>query len=123
MNIEKHQQKADCIERSLSKLQPSHYEMVIEGCMLAGTHWFNIVLHERNVVPPEKDAMHAEFMSVADRRKARLVAADALETMDTIESLRTSHVRGDLPGGEQAAQRALQCLAVLRECAKTHRAS
>ena len=120
MNIQKHQQKAACIERSLSKLQPSHYEMVIEGCMLAGTHWFNIVLHQRRIVPQEQDAMHAEFMSVADRRKARVVAPDALDAMDTIESLRTSHVRGDLPGGEQAAQSALECLAVLREYAMTH---
>jgi hypothetical protein len=118
MNLDKHQYKATCLERSLSKLQAADYEMVIEGCMLAGTHWFNMVLHERGVLPTEQDAMHAEFMSVADRRKVRLLAPAALDAIDTIEELRTSHVRGDMPQGEHAAERALECLRVLREAAK-----
>lgn len=115
MSPEKHRQKAAGLEQSLSKLQASDYEMVIEGCMLAGTHWFNVVLHAQSILPPEQDAMHAEFMSMGDRRKVRLVSGAALDAMDTIEGLRTSHVRGDMPGGEHAAKRALACLRLLRQ--------
>ncbi len=114
MKVDEHRAKADLIERSLSRCTVRDYETVIEACMLAGTHWFNIALHEASLMPPDHDAMHAEFLSGADRRKARILIQDVLAALDEIEALRTPYVRGDLPGGEQAAQRALECLAELR---------
>jgi hypothetical protein len=39
----------------------------------------------------------------------------ALGALDEIEALRTSHVRGDMPNGPEAARRALACLALLRD--------
>lgn len=115
MKVEAHRAKAQAIERSLAACTPADFETVIEGCMLAGTHWFNIALHEAGLVPPEQDAMHSEFMTVGQRRKVAVLLADALAALDIIESLRTPFVRGDLPGGEDAARRALACLARLRE--------
>ena len=114
MNAELHRAKAERIERSLARLSAADHEMVIEACMLAGTHWLNLLLHRSGVLPPERDAMHAEFMTVAERRKATLHLRAALEALDAIEAMRTTHVRGDLPDGEDAARRALACLAVLR---------
>jgi hypothetical protein len=68
-------------------------------------------------MPAECDAMHAEFLSGADRRKARLVVPAALSALDAIEALRTPYVRGDVEGGEAAAHHALACLAELRSAA------
>lgn len=115
MNVEAHRAKAERIERSLARLTPTDYEMVVEASMLAGTHWLNLLLHRVGLSTPDRDAMHAEFMTAADRRKAAVLVRPALDALDTIEALRTSHVRGDLPDGEAAAQRALDALAVLRE--------
>ena len=118
MNVDAHRAKAEAIERSLGRLTAADHEAVVEGCMLAGTHWLNLLLHARGLSAPDRDAMHAEFMSVAERRKAMLVVPAALEAMDRIEALRTTHVRGDLPDGEAAARRAMACLAVLRDMAR-----
>jgi hypothetical protein len=115
MNAELHRAKAERIERSLARLSAADHEIVIEACMLAGTHWLNLLLHRHGVLPAERDAMHAEFMTMAERRKATVHSRAAIEALDAIESMRTTHVRGDLPGGEDAARRALACLAVLRE--------
>jgi hypothetical protein len=117
MKVAAHRAKAESIERSLSRCTPADYETVIEGCMLAGTHWFNIALHDAQLLPPEQDAMHAEFMTVGQRRKVAIVMPAALAALDLIESLRAPYVRGDLAGGEDAARRALASLAELRRAA------
>ncbi|MEO8303698.1 MAG: hypothetical protein ABI724_06235 [Betaproteobacteria bacterium] len=119
MNVVAHRAKADSVERSLARCSAADYETIIEGCMLAGTHWFNVALHRVGLMATDADAMHAEFLSVGQRRKIAIVLADALAGLDTIESLRTSHVRGDLAGGEAAAQRALACLAQLKHSAES----
>jgi hypothetical protein len=117
MNADAHRAKAESIEQSLARCTTADYETVIEASMLAGTHWFNIALHEVGLLPIDHDAMHAEFLTVGQRRRIACVLPAALVALDTIESFRTPFVRGDLPGGEQAAQRALDCLADLRHAA------
>ena len=121
MKVDAHQAKAERIERSLAKCALSDYETVIEGAMLAGTHWFNVLLHRRGLRAVENDAMHAEFISHGERRKLALAVPDALRALDAIEALRTIHVRGDMPGGEQAARSAFECLAILRDAAAAGR--
>jgi len=117
MKVALHRAKAESIERSLARCTPADYETVIEGCMLAGTHWFNIALHDAGLVPPEQDAMHAEFMTLGQRRKVAVLRPGLLEALDAIEALRAPHVRGDLDGGEDAARRALAALDELRRAA------
>jgi hypothetical protein len=117
MTPEQHQAKALRIERSVSRLTDADYEAIIEGAMLAGTHWFNMVLHRTKLFPETRDAMHAEFLTVGERRRVAATAPDALAALDTIEGLRTLQVRGDMPGGEQAARTARACLARLRDAA------
>lgn len=117
MRMTDHRAKAARIEGSLEKCRSSDYETVVEGCMLAGTHWFNILLHGAGISPEDRDTMHAEFMSAADRRRLRALFPEALEAMDQIEALRTAHVRGDLPGGADAASVARACLETLRTVA------
>ena len=123
MTADEHRTKAAAIERSLARCTTADYETVIEACMLAGTHWFNIALHRAGVLPPPRDAMHAEFLSGVERRKARIHVPAALAALDEIEALRTPFVRGDFPGGEEAARQALACLAVLRSAAKSREAA
>ena len=117
MKIEAHRAKAESIERSLAKCSAGDYETVIEGAMLAGTHWFNAVLHRAGLRDTENDAVHAEFVSVGERRRLSVVLPEVLHALDQIERLRTTHVRGDMPDGERAARFALERLAILRESA------
>ena len=121
MRIEDHRAKAHSIERSLARCTAADYETVIEAAMLAGTHWFNILLHQTNLLPADRDAMHAEFLAPTDRHNAQATVPDALRALEEIERLRTPYVRGDMPGGEQAAAHALECLCRLRDCALASR--
>lgn len=117
MKAEAHRSKALRIERSLARLADRDYEAVIEAAMLAGTHWFNILLHRAQLLPETRDAMHAEFLPLGERRRVAAALPDVLAALDTIESLRTLHVRGDMAGGEGAAQTARACLERLRRAA------
>jgi hypothetical protein len=117
MTPQQHQAKAERIERSLAKCSPAQSEIVIEAAMLAGTHWFNAALHRLGYFPPEKDVMHAQYLSGADRLKLSLLYPDMLGALDEIEAFRPGFVRGDLEGGVKAAERSLQLLAALRTAA------
>jgi len=114
MKVAAHLAKAERIGASLARCTTADYETVIEGCMLAGTHLFNLLLHEAGLRRDDQDAMHSEFLGAGERRKIAIRLPGVLEAMDTIESLRTGYVRGDLPGGEAAAGRAFASLAELR---------
>lgn len=114
MNAGAHRAKAEAIEQSLARCTNTDYETVIEACMLAGMHWFNLALHATGLLPVDHDALHAEFLAVGERRKITCALPTAIAALDTIESFRTLYVRGDLSGGVQAAQLALDHLAELK---------
>jgi hypothetical protein len=118
MRQEAHREKALRIERSLARIADSEYETVIEAAMLAGTQWFNLLLHRKALRSEERDAMHAEFMTLGERRRVAIAMTEALAAMDRIEELRTTHVRGDLPDGISAAKTARACLAILHAAAE-----
>jgi hypothetical protein len=122
MNIDGHRAKAERIERSMAKCSASDYETVIEGAMLAGTHWFNFLLHAAGLRAPDNDIVHTEFVQLGERRKFALAMPEEMRALDLIEELRTTHVRGDMPEGEAAARRALAALARVRAACerKTH---
>jgi hypothetical protein len=114
---ERHRAKAEAIARSLGKCAPADHEAVIEGAMLAGSHWFNLALHAFGLWPPDRDVMHAEFLTRAERLKVSVVGAEMVEALEAIEAARALHVRGDAPGGETAARRALELLERIRAAA------
>lgn len=114
MNIAGHRAKAERIERSIVKCSTADFETIIEGAMLAGTHWFNLLLHEAALRAADNDIVHTEFVQLGERRKFALAMPGELQALDLIEDLRTTHVRGDMPEGEAAARRALAALACLR---------
>jgi len=114
MTPQEHRAKAERIERSLAKCGPSDYEMKIEAAMLAGTHWLNLALHRMGVTPPQVDVLHTYMLTVNELRKYRVADEELVAALTEIEDMRPAYVRGNLPGGEKAAEHALHLLAVLR---------
>jgi hypothetical protein len=64
---ELHRMKAQRIETSMEKLSDADYEAVIEGSMLAGSHWLNFACHRMELTGHSADVMHAEFLTGAQR--------------------------------------------------------
>ena len=114
MTPQEHRAKAEKIERSLAKCAPGDYEMRIEAAMLAGTHWLNLVLHRMSVTPPQNDVLHTYMLTVNDLRRYKVADEELVNALAEIEDIRPAFVRGNHPGGEQAADRAVALLAVLR---------
>src|SRR5277367_1374136 len=103
MTPAEHQARAERITRSLRKCHVADYEIVIEGAMLASTHWFNLGLHRLGWSAPTHDVVHAEFIAKGERLKLSLLVPDLLAARDTIEAARALFVRGSAPSGEDAA--------------------
>ena len=114
MKPEEHRAKAERVERSLAKCGADDYEMKIEAAMLAGTHWLNLALHRRGVTSPQTDILHTYMLTVNELRKYRVADERLVDALTEIEDIRPGYVRGNLAGGEQAAERALELLAQLR---------
>ncbi len=118
MRPDEHRAKAEKIERSLAKLGPDEYEMVIEAAMLAGTHWLNCALHAQGVTRPEGDVLHTYMLTVNELRRLRVADAALLDALSAIEDIRPAFVRGDVAGGPAAAEQALVLLAAIRAKAR-----
>ncbi len=114
MNIAEHRAKAERIERSLAKCTASDFEMKIEGAMLAGTHWLNAALHRMAVTTPENDVFHTYLLTVNEYRRLSVMDESLINALAQIEDMRPPFVRGNLAGGEGAADRALEFLAIIR---------
>jgi len=118
MKAEHHRERAERIERSLARLGPRDWEMKIEAAMLAGTHWANYALHCRGVSPHTEDIVHTSMLVVNTLRKYSIVEADLLQALGEVEELRPLYVRGDMPNGPAAGDRALHLLAAIGERAR-----
>ncbi len=114
MRIEEHRTTAQRIEGSLAKCGPSDHEMKIEGAMLAGTHWLNAALHRIGVTGAEGDVFHTYLLTINEYRRLRVAGEALVAALAEIEDLRPPFVRGNHPGGERAAERALALLASIR---------
>ena len=117
MSPELHRSKAERISQSLQKCTSADYEAVIEGAMLAGTHWFNYALHAYGLRAPAKDVMHAEFLTKAERTKIAVASQELVEALEEIEAARALFVRGSAPGGEEMARRSLHLLSRIQSIA------
>jgi hypothetical protein len=111
MNAEQHRIKAERIQRSVRRCGPEDWEMRIEAAMLAGTHWANYALHRSGVSGDDEDVVHTSMLVVNTLRKYSIVEGELLAALTEIEELRPLHVRGDVRGGPEAAERALRLLA------------
>ncbi len=116
MKAQSHRAKAERLGRSLAKCRPGDYEMIIDGAMLAVTHWINVALHTVALTDDDSDVVHAYFETAFDRQHLGLVVGtEFLDGLEEIETLRPLHARGNVAGGEAAAVRALDILQGIRE--------
>ena len=115
MTPDGHRRKAERIARSLAKCRPADWEVVIDGAMLAVTHWVNWALHRRGLTAPADDVVHAYFVTGFERQYYALAAgAEFLDALEEIDAMRPRYVRGNADG-EAAARRALALVARVRE--------
>lgn len=121
MTPEFHRDKAQKIMRAMRHFTTREYEAVIEGCMLAGTHWFNMAMHKFGLRPHDDDVLHAEYLHLADRTGINLVAPQMLKAIDEIESFRALYVRGNVKNGGKAARKALKNLDIIKQTAQKAR--
>jgi len=117
LQVEAHIALARRIEASLHKCGDADYEMKIESAMLAGTHWLNVLLHRLGTNRPEQDVFHTYLPTINEFRRLTVAVEPALRALAEIEDIRPPYVRGNLPGGEQAAERALGLLSLIRAAA------
>jgi len=82
--------------------------------MLAGTHWLNAALHGMAVTKPENDVFHTYLLTVSEFRRLSVADESLINALAEIEDLRPAFVRGNFPGGQDAAQRALELLSLIR---------
>lgn len=94
-----HVAKARRIERSLMKFDlMEDYEMVVECCMLATTHYYNAALHVEGISIPLIDQAHT-FRPKLDmyRRTPSSKLQSGMERLKFIEQLRPKHCRKSEP--------------------------
>ena len=119
MSPEQHCQKALKIERSLSKLAPQLVEIRIEAAMLAATHWLNAALHHLGANSADSDVMHTYMLTINEFRRLSAADPQLVAMLAEIEDLRPLHVRGDVPGGPEAADHACALLGRIRRIAES----
>jgi hypothetical protein len=118
MNANEHCFRAERIVRSLGKCGREDFAMKIEAAMLAGTHWTNAALHRMSVTPSDSDVFHTYLLTLNEYRRLSVADESLVKALTEIEDLRPAYVRGNLPGGAQAAERALALLALIRRKAE-----
>jgi hypothetical protein len=118
MTPQEHEASALRIEKSLRKCGPDDYEIIIEGAMLAGSHWLNAHLHRLGATPPGKDVMHTYLLVVNELRRLSVADPQAVAALGAIEDMRPAYVRGAHAGGKEAGQRALSLLESIRASAR-----
>jgi len=110
MQIKEHVRKAERITSSLEKCDANDYEALIEGAMLAATHWFNAALHGKGIRPTEHDVMHGTKLTVEEHKRCETLLEGMVEALEVIEELRSPYVRGAEPHGEMAGALAIEKL-------------
>lgn len=103
------------IERSMGKLGTEDHELLIEGSMLAGAHRLNAHLHRLGMTAAHEDLIHTYLLTINEFRRLSVADGESMKALADVEDLRPAFVRGDHPGGVEAARQALQLLAVIRD--------
>ena len=118
MMAEAHRRKAERLGGSLAKCSPEDTELVIDGVMLAITHWINFTFHTLGLTAPDDDIMHCYFVTGFDRQYYGLAADPVfLDALEEIDDLRPLHVRGNASGSDAAGVRALELHEAVRDMA------
>ena len=110
-----HDLYAERIERSMGKLGADEgHELLIEGAMLAAAHRLNAHMHRLGMTAADEDLIHTYLLTINEYRRLSVADGESMKALADIEDLRPAFVRGDHPGGADAARQAKQLLAVIR---------
>lgn len=103
------------IERSMGKLHADEvHELLIEGAMLAAAHRLNAHMHRLGMTAADEDLIHTYLLTINEYRRLSVADGASMKALADIEDLRPAFVRGDHPGGADAARQAMQLLAAIR---------
>ena len=114
MKPREHVAKGDRLVATIQKLDPvKHFEMIIENCMNAGTHYLNAAFHVEGLTHEHHDQAHSfrpplELFS----NKPSPGMAKAMDALAFIEGLRLEYVRG---AGEYDADLMKKCMDCFEE--------
>ncbi len=106
-----HIQKAGRLEASLRKLDlEEDYEMVIDTCMNAATHYMNAALHAEGVSHEMQDQGHTDrpplkFLSISPGGELQ----KAMRPLKFIEEIRPRHVRGTERCERETIEKCVAC--------------
>lgn len=106
-----HIKKAERLEATLQKLDPEDdYEMVIDNCMNAVTHYMNAAFHAEGITHEMQDQGHTSrpplrFLSSSPRGKLK----KAMGPVEFIETLRPRFVRGTEPCERETIEKCINC--------------
>ena len=109
MKLDEHVTKARRIEATMTGRlhRDQDYELYLEGYMLAGTHWLNVILHKLAVTREQADLVHSDKPRLETPVEARL--RPLFEAMKYIEDLRPGYLRGTRPWSVEDGRQCEQC--------------
>lgn len=107
MKILDHLEKAQRFTGTLERLddRKADYEAIIWARMMASIHWMNAVVHAKGIIPENWDLNHTWYLdqypdqSILEKIDDPL--REALGCVSVYERIRTSHIRGPSPFGEE----------------------
>ena len=114
MKINAHLHHAAELRRAILGLDESDIELIIEGAMLAGTHYMNAGVHMLGATLADEDIVHAEFMNGAQVATLNPACLRMWQALFVVEGLRAWYVRGDEASDKGVLQRVFMCLEILR---------
>ena len=83
------------------------YEIFVEACMLAGTHWLNALLHKLSITQEGSDLLHSDKPPLPAPVAVELQSCFA--AMKLIEDLRPGYLRGTKAWSADDGKRCLEC--------------
>lgn len=83
------------------------YEIFVEACMLAGTHWLNALLHKLSITQEGADLLHSDKPPLPVTPGAELQPYFA--AMKLIEDLRPDYLRGTKSWNADDGRRCMEC--------------
>lgn len=103
MRIEHHLYKVGRFQATLSKLNyEDDYETMIEDFLLAATHLINALLHQKAIIPEDKDIKHNRLFGYMKEEHTLDTSPQIAELIQQLEQLRPSHVYGKGHNGDTA---------------------
>ena len=114
MKPHEHEIYAKRIEHTMGKLGADDHELLIEGAMLSAAHRLNAHMHRLGMTAADDDLIHTYLLTINEYRRLSVADGESMKALAAIEDLRPAFVRGDQPGGAEAARQALQLLAAIR---------